>query len=435
MNRTFGLSLTLGACLFSAVTLAGQRPGELSDKHPAIEYRTRPTTDAVTELNRRIADGQSQLKHDPVNGYLRSVLDALKVPVESQLLVFSETSLQSEHITKETPRAIYFNDHVAIGWVKGASSIEVAAQDPQQGVVFYALDQLPSQRPQLSRSERCLQCHESATTLNVPGFLSMSMLPMSDDPNEYAVGWAVEHRTPIEDRWGGWYVTGAIAPARHLGNVPVYHVKKGGLRAAVAPQLTSVKGVFDTSSYLSLHSDVAALMVFNHQTHMTNLITRLNWETRVEEYERQRGAAREAARTAAAAKTNSDPVGGLASELVDYMLFIDEAPLPRKVQGGSGFAEKFAAAGPRDSKGRSLRDLDLEKRLLKYPCSYMIYSQAFDALPARAKSAVYDRLLEVLSGKATDKAYARLSASDRQAVIEILRETKKGLPSSFQAGR
>jgi hypothetical protein len=434
VNRTFVLCLTLGVCLFSAVALVGQRSGEVSERHPAIEYRTRPTTDPVVELNRRIADGHSELKHDPVNGYLRAVLDALKVPVESQMLVFSQTSLQSEHITKETPRALYFNDQVAIGWTKGADSIEVAAQDPQQGVVFYVLSQTAAQLPHFSRSQRCLECHESAATLNVPGLLSMSMLPMSDDPNEYAVGWAVEHRTPIDERWGGWYVTGAATPAKHLGNVPVYHVNKAGTRMAIAPKLTSVNGVFDTTSYLSLHSDIAALMVFNHQTYMTNLITRLNWMTRVEDYERQAGVGLEAAGPAAAAKANPDTVGRLASELVDYMLFIDEAPLTTKVQGGSGFAEKFGAAGLRDSKGRSLRDLDLEKRLLKYPCSYLIYSEAFDALPARAKAAVYDRLREVLSGKATDKAYARLSATDRQAIIEILRETKKGLPSSFHAG-
>ncbi len=347
------------------------------------------------------------------------------------MLVYSETSLQSDFITQKTPRALYFNDTVAVGWVKGSDALEVAAQDPQQGTVFYVLPQAPAQKPHFSRSQRCLECHEAPTTQGVPGVLTMSMLPLSDDPNDYATGWAVDHRTPIEDRWGGWFVTGAAVPNRHLGNVPVYHVKKSGVRAAVAPKLISAKAAFDSAPYLTPNSDVAALIVFNHQTQMTNLITRLNWMVRVTEYDRKMGTA-PVAKAAAVTRTDEDPVGTLAAELVDYMLFIDEAPLTMKVQGNSGFAEQFVAAGPRDGKGRSLRDLDLTKRTLRFPCSYMIYSPSFDALPARAKTAVYDRLWEVLSGKTTDKAYARLSDADRQSILEILRDTKKDLPTAFR---
>ena len=137
----------------------------------------------------------------------------------------------------------------------------------------------------------------------------------------------------------------------------------------------------------------------------------------------------------AAASTRPLTASALAStaaELVDSLLFIDEVPLPVKVQGSSGFAEVFSAQGPRDTKGRSLRDLDLSRRLLKYPCSYLIYSPAFDALPARAKTAVYERLWTVLSGKDPDAAYKKLSPADRQAIIEILRETKAGLPDTFK---
>lgn len=433
--RTISLSLVAGA-----VVLAGQ-PGadRVSERHPAIQYATRPTSDPVAEANRRIIAGDLQLRFEPTNGYLKSVLEALRVPVESQMLVYSETSLQSEHITQATPRALYFNDSVSVGWVKGGESLEIAAQDPQQGVVFYVLDQAPASRPRFLRSQACRECHESSTTSGVPGELTMSMLPLSDNPNEYAQGWAVDHQTPIEDRWGGWFVTGAAVPTRHLGNVPVYHVKKGGVRAAVAPKLTSVKGTIDTTPYLTPYSDVAALMVFNHQTSMTNLITRLNWTERVDEYDREVGQA-PATKPAAPNRSGADPVVTLAAALVDYMLFVDEAPLPSRIQGNSGFAEIFASAGPpessrdnprgspRDSKGRSLRELDLTKRLLKYPCSYMIYSPGFDGLPARAKNAVYDRLWQVLSGAAREKTYARLSPADRQAILEILRDTKKDFP-------
>ena len=427
-----GLCVGVGL-LGGSIVLRGQPGADLvSPRHPAIGYATRPTSDGVAEANRRIISGDLQLEFERTNGYLKSVLGALHVPIESQMLVYSETSLQSEHITQTTPRALYFNDSVAVGWVKGADSLEVAAHDPQQGVVFYMLSQTSVQKPQFSRSPRCLECHESPATLGVPGLLTMSMLPLSDDPNEYATGWPVDDRTPIGDRWGGWFVTGAAVPNRHLGNVPVYHVKKGGGRAATAPKLTSVTGALDTTPYLTPYSDVAALMVFNHQTRMTNLITRLNWTQRVEEYD-NKSSGTPGTTTRARSGTESDPVTTLAAELVDSMLFVDEAPLASPVQGNARFAEKFAAAGPRDRKGRSLRDLDFETRLLKYPCSYLIYSAAFDALSTRAKTAVYDRLWQVLSGAASgDKTYARLSAADRRAITEILRDTKADLPASFR---
>ncbi len=253
----------------------------MSPDHPAIRYSTRETTDAVAALNRRIQSGQLQLSFDGPGGYLKSVLDALDVPVASQTLVFSETSLQYQHINAANPRALYFNDQLAVGWVRGADSLELAAQDPQQGVVFYTLDQKPASKPQFTRSQRCLECHQNSFTGNVPGTVTMSMLPLSDNLNDYARGWYVDHRTPIEDRWGGWYVTGGKVPRAHLGNVPVYHVERSYTRLAVAPTLTSVSGKFDTTGYLSPHSDVVALLVLNHQVHMTNLLTRLGWEARI----------------------------------------------------------------------------------------------------------------------------------------------------------
>ena len=416
--------------LASAALLVGQRPADpVSTRHPAIEYATRPTTDPVALLNQRIAGGEVQLVFEPGQGYLRSVLNALKVPVESQLLVYSETSLQSEFITEKTPRALYFNDTTSVGWVKAADTLELAAWDPQQGQVFYQLDQKPAQRPHFNKTQRCLECHEGTLTMGISGMMTMSMLPLSDNPNEYAQGWVVDQRTPLEDRWGGWFVTGAAVPTRHLGNVPVYHVKRSGVRAITAPTLTSVAARIDASAYPTPYSDVVALMVLNHQTLMTNLITRLNWATRVQDYDRLHPAA--PVRQASMQATD-DPVANTALELVDHLLFIDEVPLDGRILGNAGFAEAFSAQGPKDTKGRSLRELDLTRRLMKYPCSYLIYSPAFDALPARAKTLVYDRLWTVLSGKTDDPAYTKLSAADRQAIIEILRDTKPDLPAAFR---
>jgi hypothetical protein len=181
----------------------------------------------------------------------------------------------------------------------------------------------------------------------------------------------------------------------------------------------SLERVFDTSGYLTPYSDLAALMVFEHQMQMMNLITRLGWETRVARHEGRL----DAKKTAIAERVN---------ELVDYMLFVGEAPLTSRMTGTSGFAEAFSTRGPSDATGRSLRQLDLIARLMRYPCSYLIYSEQFDRLPDDAKDAVYRRLWVVLSGTDRDARYRHLSAPDRRAIVEILRDTKPQLPAYFR---
>ncbi len=402
-------SIVAGSMLLVAQT-GGMFPAPVD--HAAIQYTTRPTNDAVAELNKKIQAGQVMLAFDDQLGYLRSVLAALDVPIDSQTLVYSPTSSQAEHIAEATPRALYFNDAVAVGWVNGGEVLEVASLDPEQGEIFWALTQKPQRQPQFVRSGQCLECHLSASTNGVPGLLVMSTLPLSDNQNEYAQGWAVDDRTPIEDRWGGWYVTGSQVPARHLGNVPVNHVPRSYVRASHAPVLATVGGKVAAGTYLTPYSDVVALLVLNHQARMTDLLTRLGWEARLAGYNAKGRAGALPSR-----------VRDAANEVAEYMLFVDEANLPTRVKGSSGFAEAFSTKGPRDSKGRSLRELDLERRLPRYPCSYMIYSPVFDALPAVAKEAVYARMWDVLSGK---------SLADRTLVVEILRDTKQGLPDYFR---
>jgi hypothetical protein len=184
------------------------------------------------------------------------------------------------------------------------------------------------------------------------------------------------------------------------------------LAAMVTPEtvhVTNLNGRFDMTGYLSPHSDIVALLVLEHQAQMLNLITRIGWEVRL----------------GADAQRSLAPT---VEEFVDYLLFIDESPLPGPIAGPTTFGTRFSQSGPRDRKGRSLRELELTRRLLKYPCSYLIYSEPFDALPAAAKSAIYERLWLVLNARVDDERYNALSAADRNAVIEILRDTKKDLP-------
>jgi hypothetical protein len=192
---------------------------------------------------------------------------------------------------------------------------------------------------------------------------------------------------------------------------------------------TSVEGLFDPDGYRTLSSDIVAHLVFTHQVGMANLLTRASWQARAADpllHPPFTATPGEEERIAAM-------MNGVASEVVDYLLFIDEAKLTDRVRGASGFAERFTALGPRDRKGRSLHDLDLNQRLMKYPCSYLIYSPAFDALPARAKTPIYRRMWQVLSGEEQDERYrSALSLADRQAIVEILRDTKTDLPQYFQ---
>jgi hypothetical protein len=383
----------LHAAVLSSVAVQQRRDaftGSMTD--PAIDYLHAPLTDPVSKLAAAIADGSAQLTFDAGTGYLMSVLRRLDVPVESQVLVYSQTSLQGPMISRRNPRALYFNDTVAVGWVRGAPVLEFAAQDPRQGVVFYRLEQRESASPRLERSTECLRCHIAWETLAVPGAMVLSTGP--DDAAGYATGGVVDDRDPIASRWGSWYVTGRSIPPQHLGT------------AIASPPWAASRA--DLTRYPSPPTDVVALMVLEHQTHAMNLLTYLGWEARV-----------------GASAARLDDIVRL---LVDYFLFVDEAPLPRRVEGSSEFAARFAARGPRDSRGRSLRELDLERRLMKYPCSYMIYSPAFDALPEAVRDRVYRRIIDVLDGTATDKKYARLSADDRRAVRDILRDTKRGFP-------
>jgi hypothetical protein len=383
--------------------------------HPAIRYPG-ASSDRVAQLNRRLQAGDVRLEFEERTGYLRSLLSALDIPVESQIALFSGTSLQARLVNAKNPRTIFFNDSTAVAWMAGGF-IEAASLDSRQGAMFYLLPQAPAAAPQLARDVRCLQCHYASATLGVPGFLVRSIPSTRDGMILPWLGnYTTDHRSPLSERWGGWYVTGR-GGGRHLGNAPVadralqdVKVDESNLNVA------TLADRFDTSAYLSPHSDIAALLVFDHQMRMMNLLTRLGWEARILEHER---------------RLSATSLEEIVTEVVDYMLFVDEAPLDA-VRGSSAFAKGFSMRGPRDSKGRSLRDLDLQRRLLRYPCSYMIYSEAFTALPDSVRSTVYARLWKVLSGSDASPKYAKLAAPDRQAIIEILRDTKTDLPGVFR---
>ena len=399
MNRVVGAA-ALAWIATVGMAIGQSRYAGTLDQHPAIDYRAGALSDDVTALARDIQAKKTTLAFDGRLGFLRSLLERLNVPVESQLLVFSKTGIQNAHTSPETPRALYFNDRVIVGYIPGAPVLEIASHDPRQGVIFQTLKQDSWLPGEFARPDRCLGCHLSANSLDVPGILVRSMFAAGDGRAMPQLGsFVIDHRTPLEQRWGGWYVTGTHGATRHMGNAFV--VDSARPEAAITDATlnrSTLDARVDASSYPTASSDIAALLVFDHQGRAINLLTRLGWETRI-------------AATEGRVDFSKGDLAAVLAETVDYLLFADELTLASPVRGVSAFSKTFAATGPKDRAGRSLRQLDLQSRLFKYRCSYMIYSPAFDSLPAQARSAVLTQI------------HARLTDRD---TIAILDETKPG---------
>lgn len=382
------------------------------------------SNDAVFHLERQRERSEAALDYDPKLGYLPSLLKRLDVNADSQVLVFSKTSFQQALISPKNPRAIFFNDDVAIGAVPGGKLFEISALDPTQGVIFYTLDMRPSPSPRFERGGSvCGECHNPISVL-VPGLMVTSVIPNADGTPFFTGNFfnVTDYRTPIAERWGGWYVTGTSEP--HMGNAvapdPEHPTE---LEVKGTQNLVSLAGRFDLSKYPLSTSDIVALMTLEHQTRVINLITSVGAQAR--------SLIGKGKLDAAASRRLDQAV----EEIVTSLLFADEAPLHQPVKGVSSFTETFPRRGPRDKKGRSLRDFDLQKRMFRYPLSYMVYKPIFDNLPDAVRDRVYRRLYDVLTGQDNSSKYARISPTDRTNILEILRETKPNLPDYFQANR
>jgi hypothetical protein len=366
--------------------------------------------DAVAKLGRQIERGDVKLDYAADGwGYLRSLLKHLDINADSQILVFSKTSFQLTKISPQTPRALFFNDSAAVGSVQDGKVFELISADPVQGLIYYTLDTQKTDKPKFERRfSECLNCHGPAN-----GLVVSSVYPATDG-TPFVTGTffqGIDHRTPLEDRWGGWYVSGTHGALHHLGNAIARNPDRPfDLEQNGTQNLTSLDSKFDTSKYIVPTSDIVSLMTLEHQAHMTNLIIAVGQQFR----------RASASGTLENSKTTLDRA---VDQLVDYMLFVDEAPIHDPIKGISSFTSTFPQRGPRDMQGRSLRDFDLQKRLFRYPLSYMIYSDVFEAMPAVARSRVYQRLQDVLSGKDQSPKFSHLSAADRQAIAEILHDT------------
>ena len=384
-----------------------------------IAYSKTPSTGAVSLLQSALADCKTNFTYDAKFGYLPSLLRALGISPESQVLVFSKTSLQRERISPENPRALFFNDDVYVGFIPGAPLIEISEADPKLGGVFFTIDQTQVERPKITRNDQCLECHASSKSMGVPGHLNRSFEVDSSGVIDLQSGTSqVNHRTPLNERWGGWYVTGTHGAQTHRGNL---FGAKSFARSEKEPNyrgnIADLASFIDPVKYPRNQSDIAALMVLEHQTHMHNFITRLRYETTI----------------ALAQYGKTDYLKSKVESFLQYLLFTEEAPLTNAVKGSPAFVKEFEAQGPKDPKGRSLRDLDLTTRMFKYPCSYLIYSDAFNALQPEVKSMIFARLHQILTGADRSEKFKRVTEKDRQAILEILQSTIPDLPESWRA--
>ena len=391
---------------------------------PPIEYGVRPSHDRVALLAEQVANGERSLDSEG-EGLLPGLLGALGISVTSQTTVFSRTSFQPRLITTARPRAIYFSDDVYVGYVPASDMIEISAVDADEGLIFYTLT-TGKEGPVFQReTHRCLQCHAPARNGEMPSNLVRSIHPANDGTPVLRAGSRyVDHTTPYEERWGGWYVTGDTGEMGHLGNQVLGEEQE---RLGPRPgEHATLEGLCGLSPYLADTSDVVALLVLEYQTAAHNALTWAGYESRrALHYQRElnRELKEPVGTTVRSTERRLDVA---AKKVLKALLLADEAPLPNSVGEGSAFAAEFQAAGPSDSKGRSLRDLDLEERLFRYPLSYLIYSEVFAALPERLKERVWRELWRVLNDDPLSSDYPHLDAADRAAILEILKETWPG---------
>ncbi|HTY94077.1 MAG TPA: hypothetical protein VMC02_09325 [Steroidobacteraceae bacterium] len=393
-------------------------------EYPVMHYERTPTHNAIARLQQRLTAGDLTLTYSAPRGYLDSLLAALGIDRSSQVLVYSKTSLQKGLISAATPRALYFDADTYVGYVQGSANLELGTMDAEMGQVFYVLPNRPAAGavPAVQRETlTCLACHDTYEMSGggVPRFLlSSSYVNIRGDQITHEDSILTTDETPLESRWGGWYVTGHTGRQVHVGNILVRDVQElVKLDSVRRGNIDTLADLFDTTPYLSDKSDVVALLVLQHQVTVQNLLTRVNFEVR-------NALARVGGRSGAFRPKVRDALREYLDDLAKAMMFGDAVPYVDAISGNSGFDAWFQQQGPRDANGHSLRELDLHTRLFRHPLSFLVYSASFDALPPYAQDYLFGRFAAVLRGRDHSQLYAFMSDEDRRETLQILASTK-----------
>jgi hypothetical protein len=394
--------------------------------YPTVAYGEKATQNPIARLQDKLDRGEVTLKFEGTRGYLDSLLAALGIDKSSQVLVYSKTSLQIHVIDATTPRAVYFNDHTYVAWLQHSDMLEIMTIDGQRGAVFYTFQN--KQRPKLMldrETSRCLTCHDTYAMAGggVPRFMVMSVQVNTGGQRIGPdIGGETTDSTPLPERWGGWFVTGFVGKQTHKGNILVQsEAQLAKDNPASRMNLSSLQGLLDTKPYLTDKSDIVALLVLEHQSTVHNLVTRASFKSRT--LMARSGVPETTEHWSALSPEMQKRMKPLTEPLVRALLFVNAAPYGGQIGSSSGFDKWFEAQGKRTKDGHSLRELDLRTRLLKYPLSYLVYSDEFRALPAALRDRVIHRIADVLTGQDRDPAFNHLSPEDRKAILEIVSET------------
>jgi hypothetical protein len=396
------------------------------DQAPHDYYEGEPQ-DPASVLFRDIKEGSKVPDTRSGKAYALWLMRELNVPLQSQMLVFSKTGLQRKVVSPATPRAMFFNDQTAITWIQDGM-IEIESFDPLRGPVFYILEGTENrsaiERVRFARRESCLGgCHAGSATNYLPGMLARSLhTDAAGNParvdkagiamNAISVHENMSHAMPIRERWGGWYVSGAPQGVAHLGNT--FMTREG--KSSPALDLAGIHKLMPHGN----SSNIVALLIHDHQIGLMNQLYEAFYRWRTHQFFlKLKNDGVQDQRLDVLSSGNTHDVDAAVGRAVDQFLFVGEAALPDiPIQADPEFVSVFMKGAKKDGEGRSLRDLDLRTRILKYRCSHLIYSPQFQGMPKDFRQAVYAKLKEKLHDAAS-----HLPAAERAIIWEILKAT------------
>lgn len=410
------LDILLPLSLLGVSALAAEPAYRVMDfRSPPHNYDTHVPKDRFADLLKKIEKGEVQPDTSSDHALLRSLLQALKIPVSSQLLLFSASSLQSEIINMRNPRALFFNEDTYVGFVPGGV-LEVASADPEVGPVFYVFDRMQpgGPFPRVQRGTKCFNCHGGTATKRLPGLIAESLL-VSQAGSSLETYRRDEqgHQIPLENRFGGWHLTGKHHISGHKANVIGFTRNGKSEKMDVVPGQT-----WDTAKHLLPTSDILPHLVHEHQIGFENRLVRGIYTVRQLKEDRKGmlGSAELA------------EIDAWAQDFARYALFADEAKFPREgIEGDPAYVRDFLEDRRASKRGLSLKDFDLKTRLFKHRCSFMLYTDTWEHAPKEIKERVYYRMAEAL--RDAQPSMPHLTTEERRVIREILKETMHDLPS------
>ena len=395
-------------------------------------YFSKDAKDPVTLLMKRVQRGEVLIKEPNGKPLVERLLRELGLNKDTQVLVFSRTSLQRREVSYSNPRALYFNESVYLGWMPNGR-IEIASFDPELGPIFYFQRELDdASSPLLARTRSCLGCHAGDDTNFLPGSLGRSVYPDKSGRSLRSIDdyRRSGHHIPLHDRYGGWFVSGNHGAMRHMGNAIAS--REGGKITIDREQFANLEKLdrfFSTEAYPAPGSDIAALLVFDHQVTMHHRLVEAAYRARQSLFDSKLDPEETDVSKLGKGRSTDEFLEGR-DKVVDYLLFRDETPIP-KVSCDPAFRRAFTANRIADSRKRSLKDLRLDGRIFENRCSYMIYSPTFDQFPPMLKGAIYARIHEILTSPTPVEGFDYLGKDEKRRILEILDETKEDLPPGW----